>query len=173
MTRSGFKVFVVEQQKHLLPPPLQQQQQLLLLLQQQLLLQLQQLRLQLPQQQEQQLVELQLQVRFFRASNFPKIGFLRFALSERYKLLLLLVPKNIKKPHAKSLIFLPKSTYFIDYCCCGKIVILNLGFKNLSYSIFLHSNIACKKTSKILFIIFLNKFQRPFQLQWFFLQFLA
>ena len=160
--------------------PQQQQPQQQLLQQQQLLLQ-QQLRLrlrlqqQLPQQQqqEQQLVELQLQVRFFRASNFPKIGFLRFALSERYKLLLLLVPKNIKKPHAKSLIFLPKSTYFIDYCCCGKIVILNLGFKNLSYSIFLHSNIACKKTSKILFIIFLNKFQRPFQLQWFFLQFLA
>ena len=154
-------------------PPQQQllqQQQQLLLQQQQLL---QQLWLQLPQQQEQQLVELQLQVRFFRASNFPKIGFLRFALSERYKLLLLLVPKNIKKPHAKSLIFLPKSTYFIDYCCCGKIVISNLGFKNLSYSIFLHSNIACKKTSKILFIIFLNKFQRPFQLQWFFLQFLA
>jgi len=79
------------------------QQQLLLLQQQQLRLQLQ---LQLPQQQEQQLVELQLQVRFFRASNFPKIGFLRFALSERYKLLLLLVPKNIKKTSCQISYFL-------------------------------------------------------------------
>ena len=81
-------------------PQQQQPQQQLLQQQQQLLLQQLRLRLQqqLPQQQqqEQQLVELQLQVRFFRASNFPKIGFLRFALSERYKLLLLLVPKNIK-----------------------------------------------------------------------------
>ena len=87
-----------------LPQQQQPQQQQLLLQQQQLLL-LQQLRLQLPQQQEQQLVELQLQVRFFRASNFPKIGFLRFALSERYKLLILLVPKNIKKKLMPNLLF--------------------------------------------------------------------